>query len=214
MLKSNLVAAAVMAGVLGLAGAARAGGFSIDVNVGYPPPARVWVEPVYETRTERVWVEPVTQMQTQNVWHEAVTEDRVDQQWVPDRFEVRDVETRTRSGRRVIERQSVLVEAAHWQTVHTPVVVRAGYWGPEAVPVVVTPGYWQTVPQRVCVQEGHWAEAPLCERPVIVVPDRGPRFDRDHDRDDGGRFDRGRWDHGRSDHDRYDHDDRDSWHHR
>ena len=165
------IAMLTMAGLLGTATAARADHFSIDFNVGpTPPPAQVWVQPVYQTRSERVWVEPVTQLQTQNVWHDPVTEDRVDQAWVPDRWEVRDVDTWDRHGHRIIVQQNVLVEPGHWQTTHTPVVTRAGYWGPEAVPVVVTPGYWQTADKTVCVEDGHWAPVAPCDPPVVVAP--------------------------------------------
>lgn len=149
---TKLLATAAGAAVLGLMptlASARPhfGDFGVTVAVDPQPCApvvvdhvdRVWVPATYRTVCDRVWVAPVT-------------EDREVHTWVPDRYELQDVEVREHH-HRFIRQEEVLVEPAHDVC--------------ERQAVVVTPGHWEDVQRQELVTPGHYED---CDRRVIDEP--------------------------------------------
>lgn len=127
---------------------------------------RVWVPAVYRTVCDRVWVPARTHVEVQRVWHEPVVEDRCERVWVPDRFEVRDIVSRDRYGRRVVRQERILVERGHYTEVHRQVVVRPGCWENVERQVVDCEGHWDNVERQELVCAGHWEER------VVRIPER------------------------------------------
>ena len=140
----------------------RGGDVRIDVRLGEREPiverreTRVWVEPVYRTVADRVWVEPVYRTVHERVWREPEYRDEHDRVWVPDRWDVRERTYRDECGRRVIRRERVLVEPAHWEVRRHRVLVCEGRWETIERRELVCEGYWKNVHRQECVSPGHW----------------------------------------------------------
>ncbi len=140
----------------------QAGDWSVGVSiVAGDPHGRVWVEPVYDVRTEQVYVEAVYETRVERVWHEPIVETRYQRVWVPDRFENRVIRCVDYAGRIVFRTETVLAEPGHFADQQVPVVVREGWWETVERRVCVREGGWQMVQQRVCVREGYWMYAPV-----------------------------------------------------
>jgi hypothetical protein len=96
-----------------------------------PPPARVWIAPVYQDVTEQVWIPAVTRTEIQCVD-------------VPAQYGYRDVVVRDFFGRRHIRQEQVLISPAHREN--------------QPVEVVVAPGHFEVQTHQQLVCDGHWQD--------------------------------------------------------
>ena len=128
--------------------------WGVDVAVAPQPCAPVVVDQV-----NRVWVPATYRTVCDRVWVPAVTEDREVYRWMPDRYELQDVEYRE-GHHHYIRQEEVLVEPAHDVC--------------EMEAVVVTPGHWEDVQRQQLVAPGHYED---CAAPVVVEPRPEVRVD-------------------------------------
>jgi hypothetical protein len=121
---------------------------------------RVWLDPVYRTVCDKHWCEPVYRTVCDRVWIEPVTRTEYERQWIPDRFEWRNVDTYA-NGHRYVERQSVLVEAAHWGDVPHTVIITPGRYEDRPRQELVSAGHFETTEHQELVSAGHWEVRPV-----------------------------------------------------
>jgi len=120
--------------------------------------SRVWVEPVYETRS-RVQVIPAEYDSIpRQVWHEPVYEDRPYRVEIPAEVVRERIPRYDRRGRRIgyeIIERVVRPARTVWKTER--VMVRPGYYETVYDRVCVRPESTRTIYDRVLVRPGHWA---------------------------------------------------------
>ena len=135
------------------------------------PPARRWVEPVFEEKRVQVWVDavyrtvctrvwtpPVYKTVYERVWRPAVTKTVCERVWVPDRWE-----TRT-----VIHR-----EGETTYTTRERVLVNPGHHETRSTQVVVTPAHCETLERQEMVSPGSLRRAAAASSsiPMFTEPE-------------------------------------------
>jgi hypothetical protein len=160
VIAKSILALAAGAGVFAIPATAKADHrdhsdffFRIDKHDNCEP-RRVWVEPVYEERTNRVWVEPVYRTECVRIPVAGHYETRCDRVWVEPVWEVREV-VRYEHGRRYCGRERVCVRPGHYENVERRIWVPGGE-RVEDRQVLVTAGHFEDRCERVCVREGYW----------------------------------------------------------
>ena len=111
-----------------------------------PPPA-----PVYEQREVRVYVDPVYRTVCDRQWIAPEYRTVCERVWVPDQFGIRDVVRCDAYGRRIVYRERVLLQTAHYQDVQRQEIVCEGHWQNVDRQELVMPGHWETQLQTVAV---------------------------------------------------------------
>ena len=153
--KRRAVFAMGLAAVLAAPVAADAAGFRFQA--GSRRQNRVWIPPVYDTRTEQVWIEPVYEVRHRKVWMPPVYERRWIERTVPAVIQTRRVPQYNRRGRVVGYRMvKEMVRPARTIRERVQVKVREGRYRTLEERVLVSPGHTRTIHKKVLVREGHY----------------------------------------------------------